>query len=256
MVAKRVEVLLEDPAFLARQEQEMRFLLEGSSRADEIPQLARAYAEQALLRKWMRFHPRAITRQRFEGLEWLTTRRDTSRPAILSFTHHHRYDGMWGSLKAAGVEVHALALADILVKDRSLPIEVRQHTNVISRGGPLVSTAVGSAGLKELLQPGVILGIASDVASRTPVEFLGKKVLGSSGAPRLATDTNSPVIIVTVVRDGEDSHHLRIHEPLEPADFASPEALLDEMLRIHGEAILAWPEAYDTPLTRFGALDD
>ena len=106
-----------------------------------------------------------------------------------------------------------------------------------------------------MLESRGILGIASDVPGRTPVTFLGRRVVGSFGAPRMATTTNSPVVLVTARRDAGGSY-LQLDPPLEPADFADPGALLDEMLRRHGEAILAWPEALESPLARFGALEE
>ena len=49
---------------------------------------------------------------------------------------------------------------------------------------------------------------------------------------------------------------MRVHEPLDPADFATPTALLEEMVKQHERAILAWPEATDLPLSRWGAAAD
>lgn len=253
IVEKRVDALWADDAFRAQQEAHMRFLLEHTERADEVPELARRYSEQSMLRTWMRWHPRLITRQRVEGVEWLTTKRDESRPAILSFMHHHRYDGMFGSLKRAGADVHCLVLADAMADDA--PAQIKQHVRVVAKGGPILPTTGGTAAVVEALRPGVTMAIASDVPGQTPVEFLGRKVLGSFGAARIATITDSPVVLITVVRDGEDSHYLQVHPPLEPRDFADPGQLLAEMLRRHGEAVLAWPEALDTPLARFGQYD-
>jgi lauroyl/myristoyl acyltransferase len=176
---------------------------------------------------------------------------------ILSFMHHHRYDGMFASLKRHGADLHILMLAEVLAKDAPEP--VRQHCRVVRRGGTIQSTEGGTAAILEILKPGVTLAIASDVASQTEVEFLGRRVRGAFGAARIAAQTNSPVVIVTSVRDGDDvlnGHYLKVHEPLEPADFAGPEELLNELLAVHGEAILAWPEAHDIPLARFMPIED
>lgn len=231
----------------------MRFLLEHTNRAPEIPELARAYAERTMLRGWLRWHPRTLTRQRVVGIEHLTTGRDPSRSIILSFMHHNQYDGMFASLARAGAHCHILALADVLVPNA--PAQLKQHMRVVGRDSTLVPTTGGTATVLATLKPGVVMAIASDVASRTPVEFLGRKVMGSFGAARIASMTNSQVVLVTSVRDDEDSHHLQVHAPLEPATFEDPAHLLVEMLRRHGEAVLAWPEAFDTPLARFGKLE-
>ncbi len=252
IVDRRLEAVWRDPQYVEAQEKQMRYLLEYSPRAEEAPRLAREYARQSMLRTWMRWHPGAVTRQRVQGIEWLTSKQDTSRAAILSFMHHNQYDGLFGSLARAGARIHVLALDEVISPEA--PVQVRQHFRVVAKGATLIPAGGGGSAIAELLRPGVTLAIASDVASKTPVEFLGRPVLGAFGAPRIAFETNSPVVLVTSVRDGADSSYLQVHEPLEPLDFTDPRALLNEMLRVHGEAILAWPEAYENPTTRFGPM--
>jgi lauroyl/myristoyl acyltransferase len=248
LVRRRVDELWADPGYRAVQEAEMHYLLEHTDRAGEVPALARAYAEQMALRAWLRWHPRAITRQPVRGAEWLTTRRDPDRPLVLSFFHHARYDGLFGSLARVGAPSTILALAEAL--EPTAPPEIRQHIKVVRRGGTMLPTTGGTAAVLAAMAPGVTLAIASDVPGTTPVEFLGRRVLGSAGAARIAVATDSPVVLVTSHREG----HLQVHPPLEPRDFAGWEDLLAEVLRRHGDAVLAWPEALDNPRLRFGAL--
>jgi lauroyl/myristoyl acyltransferase len=252
LVRRRVRGVWADPLYRARHEAEMEFLLGCSERAGEVPELARAYTEQGMLRTWMRWQPRAITRQEVRGAEWLTSRRDLSRPLVLSFMHHARYDGMFASLARHGADLRILTLADALEADA--PTQIRQHVRVVRRGGTMLPTTGGTGAVLAALQPGVTLAIASDVAGQTPVEFLGRRVLGSSGAARIAVATDSPVVLVTSHREGE-GHYLQVHPPLEPSAFGGWEELLAEILSRHGEAVLAWPEALDNPLHRWGALE-
>lgn len=249
---KRVDNLWAIEAYRLEQEEHMRFLLEHTERAPEIPELAREYTEQAMLRSYLRWHPRAITRQPVRGIEWVTTRRDTSRPLVLSFMHHHRYDGMFASVRRYGVDLQILTLPDALAPDA--PAAIKQHIRVVRRGGTLVPTTGGTAAVVAAMQPGVIMAIASDVPGQTPVDFLGRRVLGSFGAARIATITDSPVVLITSHRDGS-GNYLQLGEPLEPRDFADPADLLAEILRRHGEAVLAWPEALDTPTARWGSVE-
>lgn len=228
----------------------MEFVVGRTERAGEVEELAKRYAVQQALRNYMRYKPRQITRQPVRDIEWLTTKRDPSRPMILSFFHHHRYDGMFGSLKRAGADLTVLVIEEGLDKDAFKIL--RQHMKVVARGGRLIPAAGGTDAVVAALQPGVILCIASDVPGRTPVKFLGRDVLGSFGAARAATMANAPVALVTSHQDGQGGNYLQIHEPLEPGDFADPGDLLAEILRIQGEAVLAWPEALDFPLQRFG----
>jgi len=257
LVRRRVDRLWADPVYRAEQEAEMRFLLEHTSRAGEVADLARGYCEHAMLRSYLRWHPRAITRQPVSGVAWLTSGRDTTRPVVLSFLHHARYDGLFASLARHGADLDILTLPDALEPDA--PAQIRQHVRVVRRGGRMVPTTGGTAAIVGAMRPGSVWAIASDVPGRTPVEFLGRKVLGSFGAARIAFLTDSPVVLVTSHRadPGLDpglsaASRLQVHAPLEPRDFAGPAELLAEILRRHGEAVLAWPEALDNPRARWG----
>lgn len=254
LVRRRIDRIWADDAFRARNEAVMTHLLEFTERAAEAPDLARGFAEYTLARKYHRWHPVLIGNQPVRGVEWLTTGRDRSRPLILNFIHHHQYYGMFESLKNAGSpELHILVHKDVLGGE--VHESMQQHMRMFARGGELVRTGEGLAGLLDLLRPDMVLAMAIDVPGHTEVDFLGRRVLGSSGAARAAVATGAPVVVVTSRRDGSGAAYLQVHPPLEPADFASPEALLAELLRIHGEAVLAWPEALDSPADRFGPVD-
>ncbi len=253
IVRWRVDRLWADAAFRDVQQREMRFLLEHTERADEAAQLARGYAEQMMLRAYIRWHPNVVTRQRVEGIEWLTTRRDPRRGVVLSFLHHNRYEGLFGSLSRLGAPCHVLVAPWIV--DPARDIGMRQHLGLMGHGGTLVPAVGGTDAIASVLRPGVTLAIASDVPGHTPVTFLGRRVLGSFGAARIATMTNSPVVLATHERDGAGAF-VRIHQPLEPADFVDPRELLDEMLVRHGAAVLAWPEALEVPQSRWGLLEE
>jgi lauroyl/myristoyl acyltransferase len=251
VVRRRHRQLWGDAAYRAYAEAQMTYLLEHTERASEISELAPRYAEQMLLRAYLRWHPRAITRQPVRGIEWLTTKRDTSRGVILSFAHHHRYDGLFGSLARHGAGLTMVAAPEMLAADA--PAAWRQHIAVVRRGGVLVPASLGTEALTDLVRGGAIVAIASDVPGRSPVTFLGRRVRGSFGAARIAAMADCPVVLVTSHRD-EHGSHLQVHEPLEPGDHRDPGDLLVEMLRRHEQAVLAWPEAFDSPDARFGEL--
>ncbi|MCZ4499181.1 MAG: hypothetical protein JWQ74_1734 [Marmoricola sp.] len=232
----------------------MEFVVGRTERAGEVEDLARKYAVQQALRNYMRYKPRQITRQPVRGIEHLTTSRDASRPTILSFFHHHRFDGMFGSLKRAGADLTVLVVEEGL--DKNAFKILRQHMKVVARGGRLIPAAGGTDAVVAALQPGVVLCIASDVPGRTPIDFLGRKVLGSFGAARASTLADAPVVCVTSQQDGKGGNYLQLHEPLDPRDYPDPADLLAEIIRIQGEAVLAWPEALDFPLQRFGQVEE
>lgn len=233
----------------------MEFVLGKSERADEVEALAAPYFVQQALRNYMRYKPRQITKQPVRNIELISTARDASRPLILSFFHHHRFDGMFASLKRAGAApITILAIAEGL--DPNTMKALRQHMKVVAMGGTLRPATGGTDALVADLKPGVVMAIASDVPGRTPVDFLGRRVLGSFGAARVATLANAPVVCVTSHQDGDGGSYLQLHEPLEPSNFADPADLLAEIMRIQGEAVLAWPEALEFPLLRFGKIEE
>jgi lauroyl/myristoyl acyltransferase len=255
IVRRKVDKMWEDPAARAHAEAQMRFVLELTERAPEVPELARGYAEHMTTRQYLRFHPRAITRQPVRDIEWLTTRRDPDRGVVLSFAHHNSYDGLFGSLSRFGPPPIEIVMTPDFITP-SAPIAYRQHKAVCAKGGHILDSTSGTDVLAQVLERREVLAIASDFPGRTPVTYLGRKVLGSFGAPRLATSTNSPVVVVTTRRDDAGAPYLQVHPPLEPSAYDDPAALLDDILRIHGEAVLEWPEAVESPFARFGRIDD
>lgn len=252
LVARRLDRLWENEDFRRGQEREMAALLDASERAGEVPELARAYTEHMLTRAFMRWHPRVVTRQRVKGIEHLTGR-DRSRPAILSFMHHHWYDGLFGSLVNAGADPMKIVLTEAIAGPNAGAVWT-QHVRVASRGGTFLHAEAGTQELAAQLQPGVVMALAPDFPGRTPVTFLGKQVLAPFGTPRLATLTNSPILLATHRRDAEGAY-IQVDAPLEPGDFADPADLLQEILRRHSEAVLAWPEAIESPSARFGKVE-
>jgi lauroyl/myristoyl acyltransferase len=253
LVRRRLDRIWSDPEFRRIQEGQMQLLLGHTERAPEVPELAYRYAEQMMLRAYLRWHPKAISRQRVRGIEWLTTRRDQSRGVVLSFMHHAHYEGMFPSLARVGAQLHALAHP--LIAGGDAGVELDQHLHVVSRGARVVPASGGTEAIASVLGPGVTLAIASDLPGHTPVTFLGRRVLGSFGAARIAAMTNSPVVLVTVRRD-EAGSYLQLEQPLEPKDYGDAGELLDDILRRHEGPVLAWPEALDAIGARFGELDE
>ena len=120
-------------------------------------------------------------------------------------------------------------------------------------GGVRVSAEVGTQGIIDLLNQGAIVAVASDVPGRTPLRFVGREVLGSFGAARIAADAGSPVVVMTYELD-ERGPFVRLHEPLEPKDFEDPQALLAGDARASREgASCSGPSTTDLPLSRWGS---
>lgn len=230
--------------------QQMGFLLEQTRPEADLDAAARAYTKEMIRRGEERWHPDLVTSRRLEGIEHLVAARDLSRGVVVSFMHHGFYDGAFPLLSLAGVSPHMMVYPYMSRADA--PRWLTQHVRVNSIGGAIpTSTEIGTAGIVDLLTGGAVVAIASDVPGRTPVRFAGRDLLGSFGAARLAMTTNSPVVLMTSERD-EQGGHVRLHEAIHPQDFDSPQDLLEEMLSRHEQCVLAWPEATDIPLSRWG----
>ncbi len=232
---------------------QMRFLLEHTRPDLDLDEVARAYVRYQARRGELRWHPELLTGLRVRGIEHLLEARARGRGVILNFVHHGYYDGGFPSIAAQGVPAHMVVYPYMLGPDA--PLWLRQHVKIgTANGGTAVSNDVGADGLLDLLRRGEVLAIASDVPGRTPLQFVGRQVLGSFGAARLAADAGAPVVVMTSEEDAEGPV-ICLHGPLEPTGFESPRALLERMLAIHENVILRWPEATDLPLSRWGALE-
>jgi hypothetical protein len=82
------------------------------------------------------------------------------------------------------------------------------------------------------------------------MEFLGRPVLAGSGAARLATELRVPIFPI-YARQTDAFQHLEVGEPIEPAGISDFTQIQAEIGRRHEAAVLAWPEAVESPLNRW-----
>lgn len=230
---------------------QMEFLLGQTRPGADLTGAARGYVKQMIWRGEVRWHPDLVTSRRVEGIEHLIDARGLGRGVILSFMHHGFYDSAFPAIALAGAPPHML-MYPYMARDDA-PRWIKQHVRVNSIGGGIpTSTDIGPQGILDLLAGGEIVAIASDVPGRTPVTFAGRRLLGSFGAARIALQAGSPLVLMTSERD-QRGPHVRLHEALHPGDFDSPQSLLEEILSRHEKQVLAWPEATDLPLSRWGS---
>ena len=249
VVRLRTRLDLRSPARMTRSRAEMEHLMGAEASAAELEVLAGRFAGWMRRRGEYRWHPEIVGRQEVTGLDHLLRAQEQGCGVVISFLHHAHFDGSFLSLKQHGLELDTVVHP--LMTSGGGGNFMRQHAHLCSLGATLHSTEIGSEGIAGLLGQRRTVCVASDVKGRTPVRFLGQERVGSSGAPRIAMATGSPVVVMTFEQAGENAR-IRLHEPLDPNSFESPEALLAAMLDRHEAAVRAWPEAYDEPLKRWG----
>ena len=239
---------LRTPRVLAQARSHMEFLVGEAMPEADVDELARRYLDCLRWRIETRWHPEVfLPPVRVEGVEHLAAGFDG---AVVNFLHHGPYERLGLSLSEVGHELHMMMAAFFFADD--VPPWLRRHRVITERGTPVFSASEGSDGVRRRLAEGKLVGLATDMPGRTPVTFLGREVLGTFGAARLAHEAGKPVLVATSHQGADGAPWLRIHEPLLPERFPDARALLEAMLRIHEPAVLAWPEAYEEPRSKWG----
>jgi lauroyl/myristoyl acyltransferase len=230
----------------------MEFLLAKTRPDADLDDAARRYIEHEVRRSEARWHPEMLW-QRIEGAERLREiAAESSRGVIVTFMHH----GADGAAALADWGLRFTIVAHQNWFQPETPGWMRQALRVTTRGQDVISVEEGSAGIKKRLLAGKIVGLALDVPGRTEVTFAGRRVMGASGAARIATEMDVPIVQWTSHRDGDGTRFMRMSERIEPRDFGSAEELLAEMVRRHEVAVLDWPEACQWSSRRWTLLDD
>lgn len=248
LVRARLERARADSARQADAREQMEFLL-GRSRPDaDVEEAARRYLERWVWRAELRWRPRMINRQRVVGIDRLLAAHAQGRGVVLNFMHHGAYEGAFTSLARLGARCEVVVHPRML--EKSAPEHLKQHLRAGRHLVGIHPTTIGVAGITELVRAGRIVAIATDAPGSTPLTWCGRPVLGSSGAARIAVEVGAPVVPLHTAVD-DRGPHLLLTEPLEPADFPDAEALLEQMVRRHEAYVLAYPEAADSPLSRW-----
>jgi len=243
-VAKRAE--RRNPKVMDRARENMRFLLDEVRPGSDIERLAVAYVEHRRWRTETRWHPeRYGAPVPVRGVEQLVG----LDGALVTFVHHGPFELVGTSLGAHGLPVSVMVHPSLLAEDAQPWL--RQVVVNGNRDCEVFSAAEGSAGVRRRLEDGQLVLSAADVPGRTPTEFVGRAVIGSSGAIRTAHDLGAPVVAMSARRAEDGSAYFNLGMPLRPADFAGSTDLLTELVSRHQGPVVDWPEAYEDPLSKW-----
>lgn len=254
VVALRLHLDRRSEAMRRLAEEQARFLLPDGVDDATVAAVTERYLLHNAWRAELRWHPELITHQPVHGLEQLHAVRRLGRGVLISFLHHGPYDGALPSVARAGVPLHVVVGSEVTDASSTAgaPPFLRQHATVASScGNRLVDVDAGSDEVGRLLRRGECVALALDVVGRSEVTFLGRRLLGSGGAARLAARYDTPVVPLTATR-GTRGFSVCLGTPHEPRDHPDDTALLAALLRHHEAAVQACPEAYHHPTTRWG----
>jgi lauroyl/myristoyl acyltransferase len=252
LVRFRTWLAWRNPAVRENAMDEMRFVLEHTRPDADLEATAKRYVYRQALRGELRWHVDLITHPKMVGLEHLLEARSHGRGVVFNWMHHGQLDSTARPISEGGSPTYQIGAPKLF---GPLPAWLRQHMKLCAIGGSVMLPAnAGWDTFVEVLKDGHPISIAVDVAGRTPVHFLGRDLIGSFGAPRLAMETGAPVVLMTA--ELEDERDLlpvaRIHPPLWPEDFPDARALYERMLELHEPYLVRWPELYDIPTSHWG----
>jgi lauroyl/myristoyl acyltransferase len=228
----------------------MQYLVGKTRRRSETDALAHRYVFMQLQLSALLWRPWLTTRQPVANLGPLLAAQERGRGLILNFVHHGQFDGIFGSLSSYGVRANIAGGPEWFAPDRSRADErLRRNTEV--GGARLFNVAEsGYRGMAEILRSGCVLALASDMPGHTEMMVLGRRVLGSSGAARLATELRVPIFPIHA-RQAGSFQYLEVGELIDPSGVADWRQVQGEIARRHEHAILEWPEAMYSPLNRW-----
>jgi lauroyl/myristoyl acyltransferase len=225
--------------------------------SEAIEAAARRWVFETIKRDELTWRPWQTTRFPVEGAEVLAELRGQGRGAIVNFLHHGQYGGTFGSLARAGFPSHVAVLPSLIGPQRRSYEGRRrfQHIRTASTGCTIFPAKGGLDQMRELLDAGLLVSLATDVPGNTPMDVLGRRVSCGSGAARLAIETGAPIVPVTAWRRGS-LQSLRLEQPIDPRDHGDFRSLQQAIADAHAPALLAWPEGLMEPLERWRAVDD
>jgi lauroyl/myristoyl acyltransferase len=237
---------LRDEKVMTLAREGMHLLLDEAAPSADIEATARRHVAYTKWSNEVQWHPELCGPLDVEGLDQL---RALQGGVMVSFLHLGPFPRIGPSLAQSGRDVRII-VDPSLCPPQKRPWQAQVYA-IGSQGCELFSAAEGSRGIRERLARGAVVVVASDVPGRSTVRFLGRDLVGSSGGPRVAHATGTPVVPCTMRRRADGTPYYRLEPALHPGDFSTPEELLDEMLRQQEEAVLAWPEAYHEPLGKW-----
>ncbi|HEY1596613.1 MAG TPA: hypothetical protein VGF74_14555 [Thermoleophilaceae bacterium] len=245
------------PSELAEARVVTEAIVAGTRRAGELESIARRRLVSERVRESAFWRAR-WDRDHATGLDNMHAALDQGRGVIVSFCHLGSFQGSIGPLCTEGHRTTYIATNSWFL-DRpdgsAWGVRIEHWRRGLARmDGRIVRMPGTFDTMRALLERGEVTMLAFDMPGRSETQFLGKRVMLTSGTAKLALRTDSLVLPMRRVRRG-----LRIvseyGHPLDPRRHLNAQSLQAELAGIHEHWILDLPEALEDP-RRPGAWED
>ncbi|NMC44684.1 MAG: lysophospholipid acyltransferase family protein [candidate division Zixibacteria bacterium] len=170
-----------------------------------------------------------------DGMDSLREVQEHGRGAILAGSHYGNWELMGAYINALGYPV------DFMVRGQHNPYFDRYLTRLRAGGG--VKVIHSERGMKEVIRAlkdnRQVAMIADQHGGGGGVltTFFGRTVSVPRAPAALAVKFRTPILTGFMVRNADDTHHLRVDPPLYPDPQGDPEVETERLTRIYTERI-------------------
>ncbi len=234
----------------------MRAILGGTSRADELEQLARRRlieqsVEDALF--WQPWQTVSVDGASCANRQLALS---SKRRVLLSTCHLGPYFLSMSAFSSVGLSPIAVSAPWFFASPspdywgRRL---ARWRQGLSDRGQRLVCSADAFPVIRALLEQGEMVLNYFDMPGSSRIRFLGKPVMLTGGSARLAFETDALILPLRARRAG-DRVWTDFSAPLDPHGFAGAAELHEALARVHERWVLELPHTLEDP-NRAGAWE-
>lgn len=235
----------------------MAFLLGATARAGDVEAIARRHVAYIAEHSELFWYPDLGRRLPVENADALRAFvRDGG--GLIHFMHHGPVPHLAAAMLRETGEKPWSPVADWFFEPEA-GLQAHKHRaclTAIMRGSEVFPADGAALTIPRLLAEGKVVPIASDLPGRLRTTFLGRRVGVHPGTVRFAIKSGRPILCASFRRRTHRLPAIVVHPPLDPRAFASPAELQTAIFALHEPAVLAWPEALESPFERWRLLPE
>ena len=174
-----------------------------------------------------------------QGAEQLDAIRTSKRGAILLTAHFGNWELGGAFIASMGIPLHAVV--------RPVPAPALERIFEYfreQRGLRVIPLAKAGVGVAKALKRGETVALVGDrdfTGNGRPWKFFGRETSLPRGAAWFAHRLGAPIFVGFVTRAPDDTFLLRLHPPIDPAQFPTEEAIQEKIAAIMEETIARDP---------------